>query len=1189
MDSSTQQDATPPGAGAGDERASGLSIAALLPFVRAVPALGSTILDHSHDVLGVYPAGLILGRMRIRKKGLPEECFRPAGQGSLLDLLNPKRRARLAYHDIDGVGVSDKTTCGSKLLGNWAEGHYFEIQSWQLKEPWVVFLPTLDAEAVILGLRELLGRKLVEKTSKPAMRRRPYSPRLRGYLLTAPLALGGCFLVSLVDLGKHGNSGLLETVRLCLAIALAVIGGLAAIMPFGLPIRGLNMWAARYSERRKARKREKQRQRNVDLSHRRPWSAIWVGRCLKTAAVVSVLASTLLLENTRLHLATDDYRKMEKQVTGTYGSGNTGGDINKLSTAKFQKLGEFDRAFQSLYAIFLFGPALVLAYWGYRLTLRPGRRELADDKRPPILFLRAFDDDGKMTFNPDGWESTLLGLRSPKSLRFLGFFNNFNPVRLLRLLMSSSVETAEEQLAVYVRTQGPFVAIGRPGETISTGGAARVYVGDNEWQDWVLKQMAETRLAIIQPGETRGVEWEIQQAFKALPPEKVLLILVTFMGSEPKYDAFRLMFLRMTEIALPAGLCQNLFLSFGPGWQPVLSPPLYRSPFLWPFAGCAVDFSRSLPQLAAAGQGTGWTYRRTLIQQCWVLTAVAVWLAVATGFAWIQRYAGIHTAKWYYIKSEWSRMESLLKANSMGTIIGEYPPYTLPLNKAWREDTPPGKGIRRFKLEEEGVLTIVANTDRLLAPSEWDKVSREIAEGNIKALPSTAAFKWNPPASAVPVERDGLKWWEQTAYSNEGEGTRLARVQALYAAGRYYVLVISHSGNCSQDLRLEFQRVLAGFSIPDAKELRELAGLPLSEIADRLLLAELGSKDIKTISGSNPPYSISVPKGWKEAPKVLDGVRSFVLRDRAVLTIAATTDNILAPSIWDKTSQELVTANLNTIAQQGKANWRFSSQMKSFMRDGLRWWEQSMESQGDGSGKRVLVQCVYAAGRRYECAMLYDLDSGSGLRLELEQTLSKLKIPDAAQLAQYAQAPSAGPANQVARDAQIVGGPPGSTTWAPTAVTPNPRLPAVADPAPNPPPASPFGGAPSLTPGPFGAPVTTPGNATSQPSRLPTGLGNTRYPASQAAESARPTPTTYSNPFSQQPVPTYRPTPTPRQTSPTYGNPFQSTPAIAPRPTVVPTRTPSTVQRTPVSQSSQENLVYPLPVNPFGQPPAEPF
>ena len=104
---------------------------------------------------------------------------------------------------------------------------------------------------------------------------------------------------------------------------------------------------------------------------------------------------------------------------------------------------------------------------------------LAVDRRPPILFLRSFDDDEKQRFT-----------RSDKA--FLDF----------------SLET---RLSNHFSRFGPFVAIGSPKETVPQLGAARVLLSDEEWQPRVLGWMQEAGLIIMYSGKTHWVNWELRQ------------------------------------------------------------------------------------------------------------------------------------------------------------------------------------------------------------------------------------------------------------------------------------------------------------------------------------------------------------------------------------------------------------------------------------------------------------------------------------------------------------------------------------------------------------------------------------------------------------------------------------------------------------------------------------------------------
>jgi hypothetical protein len=69
------------------------------------------------------------------------------------------------------------------------------------------------------------------------------------------------------------------------------------------------------------------------------------------------------------------------------------------------------------------------------------------DSRPPVVYLRSFADDSKA--------ANRLGIAA-----------------------DLKANTEEGEIAEIVRSVGPLIAIGRPGEQVSYYGAARIYVGD---------------------------------------------------------------------------------------------------------------------------------------------------------------------------------------------------------------------------------------------------------------------------------------------------------------------------------------------------------------------------------------------------------------------------------------------------------------------------------------------------------------------------------------------------------------------------------------------------------------------------------------------------------------------------------------------------------------------------------------
>ena len=84
------------------------------------------------------------------------------------------------------------------------------------------------------------------------------------------------------------------------------------------------------------------------------------------------------------------------------------------------------------------------------------------DARPPILYLRSFDDDA---------------CRCRPSCRARRPF--------LELFVPRGADPFEEALAWELAPYGPVVAIGRPGRSLASLGAARDHLGDDEWRGGV--------------------------------------------------------------------------------------------------------------------------------------------------------------------------------------------------------------------------------------------------------------------------------------------------------------------------------------------------------------------------------------------------------------------------------------------------------------------------------------------------------------------------------------------------------------------------------------------------------------------------------------------------------------------------------------------------------------------------------
>ncbi len=124
----------------------------------------------------------------------------------------------------------------------------------------------------------------------------------------------------------------------------------------------------------------------------------------------------------------------------------------------------------------------------------------ARDPRPPVLFLRSFDDESRRITDQGG-------------------------------------PNLERVLTDAVRPYGPFIGIGRPGE-LRPSGAAREYFPDHAWQGAVLKLMDEAGLIVVMPGLTKGLDWEMQRLAEHGRLRKTIFVFPPSSGPD-RYERLR--------------------------------------------------------------------------------------------------------------------------------------------------------------------------------------------------------------------------------------------------------------------------------------------------------------------------------------------------------------------------------------------------------------------------------------------------------------------------------------------------------------------------------------------------------------------------------------------------------------------------------------------------------------------------
>lgn len=130
-----------------------------------------------------------------------------------------------------------------------------------------------------------------------------------------------------------------------------------------------------------------------------------------------------------------------------------------------------------------------------------------------ILYLRAFTEDGSMG--------------QPGRLSMVG--------SVLRTYISLGL-TEEQQLARVLEPVGEMVAVGVPEELLPFAGATRLYLPAEEWCGPVRKLMQSARMVVITLGLSPGVIWELTEAIRFVPPERLLL---TVPMTREQYNDFR--------------------------------------------------------------------------------------------------------------------------------------------------------------------------------------------------------------------------------------------------------------------------------------------------------------------------------------------------------------------------------------------------------------------------------------------------------------------------------------------------------------------------------------------------------------------------------------------------------------------------------------------------------------------------
>lgn len=201
---------------------------------------------------------------------------------------------------------------------------------------------------------------------------------------------------------------------------------------------------------------------------------------------------------------------------------------------------------------------------------------LGKDQRLPILYLRSFDDDDNLDVTDR--------------------MSAAGPVRY------------EEMLSRSLKSLGPMVAIGIPGEKLPLLGATRLYVGDKYWQQAVHFFMEKSVATMIVVNDGKGLWWEIYTAIDNIDPRRLIFYFPFIPSKErwyfklldlsktsnyfakkkvalleedrqKKYELFKTNLCKRLPVTLPESLGGAQFMDFDKNWEPRLLESIRPSTF----------------------------------------------------------------------------------------------------------------------------------------------------------------------------------------------------------------------------------------------------------------------------------------------------------------------------------------------------------------------------------------------------------------------------------------------------------------------------------------------------------------------------------------------------------------------------------------------------------------------------------
>ncbi|QID17426.1 hypothetical protein G3580_07060 [Nitrogeniibacter mangrovi] len=203
---------------------------------------------------------------------------------------------------------------------------------------------------------------------------------------------------------------------------------------------------------------------------------------------------------------------------------------------------------------------------------------LARDRRPPVVFLRPFDEDAERTYDVISTGET-----------------------------STTITAKAEDFLLALNAVGPLISIAQPSRLARWGmhpfGAYRDFIGAGDWQARVTNWLDRAGMVVLAMGDSPGIEWEIAQVRRHIRPQSLLVYLPprpveawTRKGRHEKERAIYAHFAPLVEkhfgIVMPPFRAATYLIGFAADGTPVMAPDAARRRWTFTEYGRVADAIR---------------------------------------------------------------------------------------------------------------------------------------------------------------------------------------------------------------------------------------------------------------------------------------------------------------------------------------------------------------------------------------------------------------------------------------------------------------------------------------------------------------------------------------------------------------------------------------------------------------------